>query len=269
MYKKPFLKWAGGKHRLIPFIQSNLPIGQYSRLVEPFMGSAALSLALDFDSYLLNDINKDLVNLFNILRCQKKDFIDYAYHFFDDKNNNENIFYKFRDEFNHTEDVIKKSALFLYLNRHAFNGLCRYNSKGEFNVPFGRYKKPYFPLKEMNNFIDKSDRIIFTNHSFVKVFDLIEENDIVYCDPPYIPVSKTSSFTSYTKESFSFNDQINLVKLAKIKSINCRNILISNNDTDFARKIYQDAIIKTVNVQRNISAKGGSRKKILELLAIY
>ena len=137
---KPFLKWAGGKTKLVPFIELNLPSKPRRRLVEPFAGSAALSLALDFDAYLLNDANPDLIGLYRLLKQEKQEFIDFAHSFFIPENNRESRFYELREQFNHSNDLPERSALFIYLNRHAFNGLCRYNSKGKFNVPFGRYR---------------------------------------------------------------------------------------------------------------------------------
>lgn len=159
MQTKSFLKWAGGKSKLVPFIENSLPKRPRKRLIEPFAGSAALSLALEFDSYLLNDSNHDLIGLFQTLKQEKQQFIDYAHSFFLPENNREDRFYELRAQFNRSTDRHERSALFVYLNRHAFNGLCRYNSKGEFNVPFGRYKSPYFPEKEMQGFIAKSERI--------------------------------------------------------------------------------------------------------------
>jgi len=140
---KPFLKWAGGKTKLIPLIRQQLP--RAKRLIEPFAGSAAVSLALDFDEYVLNDANADLINLYQILQTEKHDFVDYAQSFFTPENNREMRYYELREQFNHTAERAEKAALFVYLNRHAFNGLCRYNGKGfqkpqragvKFNLPF-------------------------------------------------------------------------------------------------------------------------------------
>ena len=194
---KPFLKWAGGKFKLAPFIRSNLPNRTCKRLIEPFAGSAALSLAVDFDAYLLNDSNADLINLYRILKQEKQGFISYARSFFTPENNQENRFYALREQFNQSQDAAERSALFVYLNRHAFNGLCRYNSKGGFNVPFGRYAAPYFPEAEMLGFIQKSDRIELLCGDFQTALDWANDDDVVYCDPPYVPLSETASFTAY------------------------------------------------------------------------
>ena len=135
---RPFLKWAGGKYRLIERIKEKLPPGK--RLLEPFAGSCALSLNTDYDSYWLNDINADLINLYKTLQKDGPSFIAFCRAFFKDTNNTPEKFYELRQQFNTEKDIYSKAALFLYLNRHGYNGLCRYNSSGEFNVPFGQYK---------------------------------------------------------------------------------------------------------------------------------
>lgn len=266
---KPFLKWAGGKSKLAPFIQINLPGCTRRRLIEPFAGSAALSLALDFDAYLLNDSNADLINLYRILKREKQEFIAYARSFFTPDNNQESRFYTLREQFNQSQELTERSALFIYLNRHAFNGLCRYNGKGAFNVPFGRYKAPYFPETEMLGFIRKSDHIELMCGDFQTALAMAGDDDVVYCDPPYVPLSETASFTAYAQNGFDLNDQSRLAEIAKQTAKQSQGVLISNHDTAFTRKIYQDARIETIDVQRNIAAKGSSRQKVGELLAVY
>lgn len=266
---KPFLKWAGGKAKLAPFIAAHLPSQSRKRLIEPFAGSAALSLALDFDAYLLNDTNPDLIGLFQTLKREKQSFIDYARSFFIPANNQEGRYYELREQFNRSLETAERSALFVYLNRHAFNGLCRYNSKGLFNVPFGRYSSPYFPESEMQGFLAKSDRIELMCGDFQTAFNLADGDDVVYCDPPYVPLSETASFTAYAKGGFDLDDQSRLAETAKNISEQSQGVLISNHDTLLTRELYKDARLETVEVQRNIAAKGSSRQKVGELLAIY
>ena len=266
---KPFLKWAGGKTKLVPFIQFNLPAEPRKRLIEPFAGSAALSLSLEFDAYLLNDTNPDLIGLYRILKQEKQHFIDFSRQFFTPENNQESRFYALREQFNQSADLAERSALFVYLNRHAFNGLCRYNSKGWFNVPFGRYKSPYFPEVEMQGFIQKSDRIDILCGDFQTALALATDDDLVYCDPPYVPLSETASFTAYTKGGFNMEDQSRLAQAARDTAEQSQGVLISNHDTVFTREIYKDARLALIDVQRNIAAKGSSRQKVGELLAVY
>ena len=266
---KPFLKWAGGKSKLAPFIEFNLPKQPRKRLIEPFAGSAAVSMALDFEAYVLNDTNPDLIGLFHALKEEKQAFIDYAKSFFSTENNLESRFYELRKRFNACVELNERAALFVYLNRHAFNGLCRYNSKGEFNVPFGRYKTPYFPEAEMQSFIEKAGRIELMCGDFQVALNFAGYDDVVYCDPPYVPLSETASFTAYAKDGFGLDEQSRLAQTAKQVSQQSQGVLISNHDTVFTREIYKEARIATIDVQRNIAAKGSSRQKVGELLAIY
>lgn len=269
MKSKPFLKWAGGKTKLIPFIQKNMPQQTGKRLIEPFAGSAAVSLALDFDAYLLNDTNQDLIGLYRVLKTEKLEFVRFAQSFFTGAFNQEEKFYDLRTEFNASNNAVEKAALFVYLNRHAFNGLCRYNRKGEFNVPFGRYRKPYFPKEEMLAFIAKSDRFELMCGDFQAALNSAETGDVIYCDPPYVPLSETASFTAYAMNDFNLEDQSRLA--AAVEQVAQKNIavLVSNHDTAFTREIYRAARLERVEVQRNIAAKGSSRQKVGELLAVY
>ena len=148
----------------------------------------------------------------------------------------------------------------MYLNRHAYNGLCRYNSKGVFNVPFGRYKTVYFPEAEMQNFIEKSSRIELLHGDFENVFSKAQPDDLIYCDPPYVPLSQTASFTAYSQDGFNHQDQVRLANLANKTAKNTKGVLISNHDTEET---------KTISVQRNISSKGNNRTKANEILAIF
>lgn len=264
---KPFLKWAGGKFKIINRILTELPEGK--RLIEPFLGSGAVFLNAQYDSFLLADSNEDLINLFLLVQQQGDVFFDYAIDLFVPENNTEEVFYRFREEFNTTKDVVRKSALFIYLNRHCFNGLYRCNSKGRFNVPFGRYVKPKFPSAELISFHKKSQGVIFIHQDFLTTMDQAKSGDIVYCDPPYAPLTNTSNFTSYTSTGFNLSHQESLAN--KANELRCRGVkvIISNHDTDFTRTIYQSARIVSFDVQRFISSKVLNRNKAAELIACY
>ena len=264
---KPFLKWAGGKFRLVNMIRSALPEGQ--RLIEPFVGSGAVFLNMDYSSYMLADSNKHLSDLLNLLKNDVIEFIDYCQSFFDEIANSELVFYQRRELFNTTQDVRLKSALFVYLNRHCFNGLCRYNSKGYFNVPFGRYKLPMFPRQEMMSFYQKSHNAIFQVSDFVKTMKMAQKGDVIYCDPPYVPLSATSSFTNYTHDGFGFQEQNKLAEMAVELSSQGIPVIISNHHTPFTLNAYQKAKIESFDVQRFISSKVDSRGKVSELLAVF
>ena len=265
---KTFLKWAGGKSRTVLKLKEFMNDGD--RLVEPFVGSGAVFLNTSYSSYLLCDTNVDLINLYKNLKNNSGCLISKAESFFLPENNLESRYYELRDRFNFlSSEDIEKSALFIYLNKHAFNGLCRYNQSGAFNVPFGRYKQPKFPRQNMLNFSEKAKKAQFRCQDFEETFKELKAGDVVYCDPPYVPLSATSSFTTYSKNGFDFDDQLRLVKealAAKSKGVQC---IISNHDLRATREMYRDSVIHQLKVQRNISSKPESRKKVAELVAIF
>ncbi len=264
---KPFLKWAGGKYRLAEMIKSKLPEG--SRLIEPFVGSGAVFLNTEYAQNLLTDSNRDLINLYQLLQKDGIGFIAYCKELFIPENNTESVFYEFRKEFNSTTDLRRKAALFVYLNRHCFNGLCRYNSKGIFNVPYGRYTKPKLQEDEMFFFYEKSKNAVFKVADFRDAMDEANAGDVVYCDPPYVPLSATSSFTSYAKEGFGLKEQHALADKAKELQKRGVAVVISNHDTVFTNEVYQPAEITSFNVQRFISSDTKNRNSVSELLAVF
>ena len=266
---KPFLKWPGGKYRLADRICQQLDMGQ--RLVEPFAGSAAVFLNTDYPAYLIADSNPDLINLYQQLKIEGKPFIDYCRGLFVPENNNKDAYYKLRQEFNETVDRRRKSALFVYLNRYCYNGLCRYNSKGKFNTPFGRYTKPRFPEKEMQHFHLKSIGAEFIHARFPETLRQVRTGDVVYCDPPYIPLSKTSHFTDYASGGFSWEDQVDLVERAEKLAKRGIQVVISNHDTKASRELYRTggAVIQSFNVHRSISCQIKNRGKVGEILAVF
>ncbi len=264
---RPFLKWAGGKYRILDQIREVLPAG--GRLVEPFVGSGAVFLNTEYEQYSLADANPDLVNLYLQLQKEGKKFIAYCARYFDSRYNNEAAYYQCREEFNLSSHIRRKSALFLYLNRHCFNGLCRYNAKGEFNVPFGRYKNPYFPEKEMLDFYKKSQKAVIKCADFRVTMDEAQAGDVVYCDPPYVPLSPTANFTDYASGGFGMKEQEDLAKWARKLQKKGIPVVISNHDTDFTQKAYKPARILSFEVQRFISCDGANRGKAGEVLAVF
>lgn len=264
------LKWAGGKKKLVDEIMEFIPSKGKKRLVEPFLGGGSVFLNSDFKEYLLLDLNKDLINLFNILKNDSSKFITEAEHYFQNKYNTEEKYYELRAEFNKSADPFFRSLIFLYMNRHGYNGLCRYNKSGGYNVPFGRYKKPYFPKEELEFFAKKSQRAQFIQGDFDVAFSLAKAGDSYYCDPPYAPISRTSSFTSYAGNTFDDEDQIRLVKCAEAAKKKNISTLISNHDTEFTREIYSGAKnLFELKVRRSISSKGHGRIEVGELMALY
>ncbi|MEM1367080.1 MAG: Dam family site-specific DNA-(adenine-N6)-methyltransferase [Cyanobacteria bacterium P01_H01_bin.15] len=264
---KPFLKWAGGKYKLADYIKSILPSG--ARLIEPFVGSGAIFLNVSYPRYFLADANPDLIELYQQLQKEGAAFIEFVGDFFGAEFNQPERYYKLRERFNQTDNPREKSALFVYLNKHCFNGLCRYNASGKFNVPFGQYKRPYFPAKEMLYFHQRSQNAIFCCQDFVTTLQQAQAGDVVYCDPPYVPLSLTANFTSYSAGKFGEREQRELAKQAKRLATQNIPVMISNHDTDFTREIYDAAVIYDFKVQRNISREGKNRTKVSELLAFF
>lgn len=261
---RAFLKWAGGKFSLTEQINRRLPEGK--RLIEPFVGACSVFLNSDFDEYLLNDINADLIAMYNIIKRKPKQFIIDAKHYFQPQYNDEKTYYQIRDEFNRCNDSYQRSLLFLYMNRHGYNGLCRYNQSGGFNVPFGRYKKPYFPEKELLYFAEKAKKATFVCKPYQKLFQYLRDDDVLYCDPPYVPLSKSASFTGYAKEGFSLDDQANLARLARESK--CA-VLLSNHDTTLTQELYRDAICDKIQVSRTISSNAKNREPVGEIFALF
>jgi len=264
------LKWAGGKKKITSEIASILPKRGKKRLVEPFVGGGSVFLNLEFDEYLLVDMNKDLINLFNIIKNQPSEFITDAQKFFSGDHNQPEKYYDFRTQFNQSSDPYERSLLFLYLNRHGYNGLCRYNKRGGYNVPFGRYKHPYFPKEELLYFSEKAQNATFIQGDFETAFSQLDVNDVVYCDPPYSPINPTSNFTAYAGNSFTDADQKRLVVCAEVAKKKNIPTLISNHYVDFTKELYKNANKhKLLQVQRSISQKGIGRIKVKEILALY
>lgn len=270
---KPFLKWAGNKYRVLPHL---IPlIGYPERYCEPFGGSLSVALNTSAEQFILNDVNKDLVSIYqNLVNVNDDSFIRYCEELFTSENNTKEEYLELRKYFNTVSDSRERARLFIYLNRHCFNGLSRYNSKGQFNVPFGKYDKPTCPSEEMMNFrmyFLSKQLVQFTSLSFedMSLYEDLEVGDVVYFDPPYVPVSDTSNFTSYSTDGFTHNQQIQLVELAESLSAKGIRVIISNHNVPITQELYKNAKIYSIQVTRTIAAKGGSRKKANELIAVY
>ena len=255
------LKWVGSKGRLIGRLRPHL---ECKRLVEPFVGAGNVFMNIVCDSYLLSDTNADLINMYNQIKEHGVKFIEDLKVLWLD-GNDKDVYYKRRTEFNLTEDLYRKGILFIYLNRHGFNGLCRYSKKTGYNVPFGTYKKVYFPKDELLAMIPRLEKCTFKIQSFEETFKEIEEGDKVYCDPPYVPV-KDGAFVGYTSDGFGLVLQDKLLECAKEASVD---VIVSNSDCDITRKMYGGAKLEFFEVQRNVSRDGKNRNKAGELIAYF
>lgn len=266
--QRAFLKWAGGKYGLVEDIQRHLP--EARKLVEPFVGAGSVFLNTDYEQYLLADINPDLINLYNLLKVNPQEYISEAKRWFCAENNRKEAYLDIRQQFNVTDDVMYRSLAFLYMNRFGFNGLCRYNKKGGFNVPFGSYKNPYFPEAELEFFAEKSKKATFVCEGYHETFKRARKGSVVYCDPPYAPLSNTANFTSYAGNGFSLDDQAALADVAERAAVERGiSVLISNHDTTLTRRLYHGAELNVVKVKRTISRNGAGRNKVDELLALF
>lgn len=264
----PILKWAGGKRSLIPAIISLFP-KDYRKCTyhEPFFGGGAVFFKIRPMSGSINDINHRLINFYKVVRDKPEELIALAKHY---KHNKEN-YYKLRNRFNQPDlSDVEDASLLLYLNKTAFNGLYRVNSKGEFNVPFGRYKNPKIvPERRIRaaSRVLKNVEIFCTD--FTHIIEYSNERDIVYFDPPYQPVSQTANFTSYSSKGFGFDDQIRLrdtcVKLDEKGVL----FVLSNSYIEEILDLYKEIEkfrIEIVQAKRAISSKASTRGPINEIL---
>lgn len=264
---RPFLKWAGGKYELVSKIQEYLPDSKV--LIEPFIGAGSVFLNTDYDNYILNDINSDLINLFKTIQSDAEQFVNDAKILFSDSFNSEDKYYSLRDEFNNSDNPYRKSVIFLYLNKLGYNGLCRYNKSGKFNVPFGRHKTPSFPQKHIEFFAEKTKNALFLCEDFKATFEKATRGDVVYCDPPYAPLSASANFSTYAREGFNLDDHVSLAREASNAASRGITVVVSNHDTAFTRQIYQGAEIFEFSVRRNISRNSSNRKSAQELIAVF
>ncbi len=264
---RPFLKWPGGKYRVLQRIAPRLPAGR--RLLEPFVGSAAVFLNTQYAAAWLTDANPDLINLYRAVQSDGDAFVACARTLFTPEHNRPDRYYAHRARFNQVSDPWERALLFLYLNRHGYNGLCRYNAAGLFNVPFGRYLRPYFPEAELAGFIAAAPRAQLAAQDFRATMGAAVAGDVVYCDPPYVPLSATANFTDYTRGGFSPQDQRDLADLARTLAARGIPVLVSNHDTPDARSLYAGAHLDRFPVRRSISCAGQRREAAQELLALF
>lgn len=266
--QRPFLKWAGGKYNLLPQILVHLPEGK--RLFEPFIGAGSVFLNTDYKEYHLGDNNADLINLYKTVQSSCQDYIHEAIKYFKPGFNTATRYYQLREHFNQSKDDFERSCLFLYFNRHGYNGLCRYNSSGLFNVPFGAYIKPMFPEDALYAFHEKSQKAKFYCTDFSKLMRKAnKKNDVIYADPPYYPLSQSAKFTRYSLANFTHEDQQHLAELAHQLSQKQVTVIISNHVTPETLALYHQAKISTFPVRRTISCDINQRNPVEELLAVY
>jgi DNA adenine methylase len=264
---KPYLKWTGGKVRLLPILLPLLPAGS-KRLIEPFVGAGSVFLGTDYDSYVINDANPDLVSAWVALQARPRQYIQRAAAIFVEENRSREAYLALRERFNAETDAFERAVLLPYLNRFGFNGLFRVNSKGAFNVPYGQPKVlPRFPWEAMEAASRKLERCTVLNGGFRGAIELAGEGDVVYCDPPYVD-DETPSFTQYTAARFGMHQQRELVAVCEQAVHRGATVLISNHDTPSTRELYADWKVVPVSVRRSVSAKVEARGTVGEVVAI-
>lgn len=267
-WRRPFLKWAGGKYSLLPELYHLIPAGK--RLIEPFVGGGSVFLNSDkHERFLLADVNADLINLYQMLAIVPDTVIGEAIKAFRHLNDVEN-YTAIREAFNSQQlNATERAAAFLYLNRHCFNGLMRYNLDGFFNVGWGKYKAPYFPEEEIRAFRKKSRACVFMTAGFERTLRLAGDGDVVYCDPPYEPMPGTAGFTNYASGGFSWDSQVALAESCVAAHQRGAKVFISNSTAPRVIELYErhGFTLHRVNARRSISSKGSTRETANDIVA--
>lgn len=267
---QPFLKWAGGKRQLLSVIRPLVP-KKIDCYFEPFLGGGAVLFDIQPSKAIVNDFNGELINCYKVIKKSPQELIEKVAEF----KNTKEFFYKVREQdrspdFNLLTPT-EKAARILYLNKTCFNGLFRVNSQNQFNVPFGNYKNPTIADPAVINAISKylkKNKITFLNKDFATSVEKANKKDFIYFDPPYDPVSDTSSFTGYSLNGFNREEQIRLRDLCAELTKRGVKFLLSNSDTDFIREAYSNKkyTIHIVQARRNINSVGSNRGKVNEVL---
>ncbi|OCG77829.1 DNA adenine methylase [Gilliamella sp. Occ4-3] len=262
--EKSFLKWPGGKGRIIDKLLPHFP--KDCQFIEPFVGAGNVFINVSAKSYILADINHDLINTYSWL----KDDLAMLYNTTKELFDTENDFYDIRSQFNHPKfrETVKLAAQFIYLNRHGFNGMCRYNKKGEFNVPKGKHKNIYFPGAEMINF---SNKLLYSDVSllccdFTQTIGLAGAGSVIYCDPPYLTKHK-DSFVGYTPSGFCYSDTELLAKCLCDAVSRGATAIISNCDNSATRDIFHRFKLHSIDAPRSVAANG-NRKPAKEIIGV-
>ncbi len=286
---KPFVKWVGGKSQLLDEVRRSLPVDLSRRkgitYVEPFVGGGAVLFWIlqefpNIEQAVINDINRELVCTYSVIKNKVEELIEVLaeyqaeYQSLDD-NERKDYFLGKRSRYNeHPESDVETAALFIFLNRTCFNGLYRVNSKGAFNVPFGRYANPKIcDAETLRADSELLKRVTILCGDFAQTEEYADEHSVFYFDPPYKPITVTSSFTSYSKEGFDDEEQIRLRdfcnRIAEKKAL----FVASNSDPakdtasgNFFDNIYQRFSIKRVSASRMINANAAGRGKLSEIM---
>ena len=267
---QPFTKWTGGKRQLLGELRSYMP-ETYGRYFEPFVGGGALFFDLAPEQAVINDFNEELINAYRQIKNNPAELINLL---IKHKENNSKDYYlelrsADRDGRISRMTGVERAARILYMLRVDFNGLYRVNSKNQFNVPYGRYKNPKIVdvdlLYQISEYLNENDVEILQT-DFAEAVKDAQTGDFVYFDPPYIPLNETSSFTSYTHEGFSYEEQVRLRDTFKELTERGVYAMLSNSSNPLVEELYKDFNIYFVEAQRTNGAKSSSRGKISEII---
>jgi DNA adenine methylase len=262
---RPFLRWAGGKSRIVKFLAKYVP-NDFGRYWEPFLGSGALFFFLCPRIAYLSDSNGALIDCFNFV----KEYPEESYQELERlaRNISENDYFFVRTKYNNSESSIAQAARFIYLNKTSFNGIFRVNMKGEYNVPFGHKEHPSFPnLSDLKSASFHLRNAQIENHTFEQLVtnELIAERDFIYLDPPYPPLTLTSNFTHYTAERFQWEDQEKVAEVANNLSRKGCFVMVTNSDIKAIKSLYKGWNHFSLPVVRWVAANG-TRLKVNELI---
>lgn len=274
---RPFLKWAGGKAKLVPYLLELFP-AKVHRYYEPFIGGGsvfwAMAAAGRFEAAAINDWNDELVTTYRVVRDFPGELIAFLRErVIGYEQSPEAVFKAWQRPdalMNRTMGPIERAGRFIFLNKTAFNGLYRLNKKGEFNTPWGKYEHPNICneplLHACSTALNKL--VTISQGDFVAACAGAEEGDLVYLDPPYVPMSETADFTGYTEKGFSLDDQYRCVALFKELVSRGTAVVLSNSDTPETRAMFEGWEMHSVPMRRNINSDGAKRGPISELVVV-
>ena len=253
---KPFLKWVGGKTQMLEILNESLPL-RYNKYIEPFIGGGALFFSLNKRDSIIADINNDLINSYKIVQND----VDNLINTLSTMKNTEEDFYRIRALNIDGLSELERAARLIYLNKTCFNGLYRVNMQGQFNTPYGKYTNPNIcdsvNLKLASDYL-KDTTIIHGDYKQVLINNA-QPGDLIFLDPPYVPISEYSDFNRYTKEKFDYQEQVALAdEVRRLHELGCF-VLLTNSDHDTVHQLYRDYEIKIYNTKRSINSKGDKR----------
>ena len=265
----PVLKWVGGKRQLLGALGPLIP-KRFSHYCEPFFGGGAVLFALQPNKAIVNDLNHELIGVYEVIRDQVDELISSL----KTHENSPEYFYELRNLDRDPKSFlslskVERASRIIYLNKTCFNGLFRVNRQGEFNAPFGHYKNPNIVNEQVVRAVSRffnSCKVTFYSEDFSSVLRRLDKGTFVYLDPPYDPLSDSSNFTGYSRGGFSRADQLRLKECCDELSAKGIKFMLSNSSTEFIRELYSDYYITTVDARRSINVKGDKRGPVHELV---